>query len=301
MTLIIDQKAKQKIEDYKNSLSSEENFNVSPVIKKQYHYELTVSQNNVKVKLLVYFGKKGIKTVLQGNTESSLYKKVNGLINDQTELYFAEEKFSEPESYIGTDESGKGDFFGPLVIAAFFVDKSSHFILSKMGVRDSKDLTEFQILKLAKSIKESFPNNYKIISISPKKYNDLYPKFNNLNKFLVWAHSKAIEEMLKIKKCDVVITDKFSKRNLTVDMKLNGNLKVFQFTKGERYKGVAAASILARERMVNWFKTQEKNGIILPKGSSDAVIDKASEIIKHFGKQKLYDLAKLHFKISKKL
>ena len=87
------------------------NFNISPIETKQYNFELSISNGSEKIKLLIYFGKKGIKKVLQGNASSHLYKDVSFLINESSEFDFGENKVDEPEEYIGSDESGKGDIF----------------------------------------------------------------------------------------------------------------------------------------------------------------------------------------------
>jgi ribonuclease HIII len=103
-----------------------------------------------KLKLLVYFGKKGIKKMLQGNSSSELYKNVNTIINENTELEFGENKIDEPDDYIGTDESGKGDIFGPLVTAAVYLNKTTSAVLNEYGIRDSKTVSDNQIAGFSK-------------------------------------------------------------------------------------------------------------------------------------------------------
>ena len=113
-----------------------------------------------------------------------------------------------PYPHIGIDESGKGDFFGPLVIAGAYLDEKGAKTLSKAGVTDSKKLDDKKILELENLIKEV--STFDIIAISPVKYNELYTKFKNLNKLLAWGHSTVLENLLAKKPCDIAISDKFA-------------------------------------------------------------------------------------------
>ncbi|HEX5545284.1 MAG TPA: ribonuclease HIII, partial [Nitrospira sp.] len=96
---------------------------------------------------------------------------------------------------IGIDESGKGDYFGPLVIAAVFVDAAAQDELRLMEVRDSKKLPDCRILEMAPEIKTICPHS--VIAIGPQKYNALYSKIKNLNRLLAWGHAKALENLLE--------------------------------------------------------------------------------------------------------
>ena len=137
--------------------------------------------------------------------------------------------------------------------------------------------------------------------ISPAKYNELYNKFGNLNLLLNWAHSKAIEVLLEKVNTETVITDKFSKRELNISTRNNHNINFILTEKGERFIGVAAASILARSAMNYWFEKQKTNGLLLPKGASGEVESKAKMIKIQFGEAKLKEIAKLHFKTLQKI
>ena len=277
-------------------------FTISEVIKKDYNFEFNAQNGKEKIKIQVYFGKKGIKTILQGDQNSRTYSTLNSLIVDDPKLVFPESKIIEPIEYIGTDEVGKGDFFGPLVVAAVFVNENSKKSLHRIGVRDSKDLSDYQILSLAKEIKRIIKENFQIIRISPQKYNELYEQFANLNKLLNWAHSKAIDNLLDNTSCKYVITDKFSKKELdVVSLSKHSDVEFVQETKAEKYVGVAAASILARDNFVNWFETHERKGLKLPKGSSLETERFAKQLFKKIGKEKLNELAKLHFKTFTKI
>ncbi len=297
----IELQAKKKIEDILLSIT-EMGFKYSKIEKKQYNFEVTVLKEKQKLKVLVYFGKKGIKTVLQGNTESELYREILELVSDNFILPFKKENEIFYSEYIGTDETGKGDYFGPLVICAMYVDPKSQVFLQNTGVKDSKELTDQNINKIAKQIKKELPNNFNIILITPEKYNQLYEKFQNVNKLLDWAHSKAIENLLETFDCKTVITDQFSKRELTISNNIKfSKINFIQTPKAERYIGVAAASIMARNAMNNWFNKKEKEGYNLLKGASSNVKERAKEIVQRYGQNKLITLAKLHFKTTNQI
>lgn len=274
----------------------------SSPVKKEYNYEFSVEKEKQKIKIQVYFGKKGVKTILQGDLNSALYKTVSTLILDEPKLSFSESNIKEPHEYIGTDECGKGDFFGPLVVAAVFVNEKTKNSLARIGVRDSKDLSDYQILSFAKEIKRIIGSNYQVVQINPRKYNELYEQLSNLNKLLNWAHSKAIDNLLDNTSCKYVITDKFSKKELdVVSLSKHSDVEFVQETKAEKYIGVAAASILARDSFLDWFEIHERNGMKLPKGSSIDTEKFAKQLFQKIGKEKLNELAKLHFKTFTKI
>ncbi|MFA7287467.1 MAG: ribonuclease HIII [Melioribacteraceae bacterium] len=297
-------------------------FTCLEIIEKDYHYESSINKGSDKFKLLFYFGKNGLKKVIQGNTVSPIYKKIQELILDELQLGLPgggvssrggssserggsplPPEFIEPESYIGTDESGKGDFFGPLVSAAFYVDSlQSRLRLKSLGVRDSKELSDKQIRAIAVNLRTEFEGKYNIISINPARYNEMYPKILNINKILNWQHSKAIEGLLETNKCKTVITDKFSKRELNVSLKSeHSDIDFIMLTKAERFAGVAAASILARDTFNLWFERNEREGRKLPKGNAAIVETAANKIIEELGRDALNNFIKLHFKTTLKL
>ncbi len=280
-------------------------LNVSEIEKKKFNFEINVTGKGEKVKLLVYFGKNGIKSLLQGNKESRLFNDVNQLLFSGTLFESTTiENFVEPENYIGTDESGKGDYFGPLVIAGVFVNRNTRSELKAIDVKDSKELSDNSIERIAGEIKRIIKDDFEIILITPKKYNDLYAKFKNVNKMLAWAHAKVLENLLH--RCDAkeAISDKFGDERLIKNSLQEKGEKILlhQFTKAERYTAVAAASILARQKFIEWFELQNKSlNFHLPKGASNNVIDAALQIKKNYGEQKLSDLVKLHFKTTLKV
>jgi len=288
--------------DTKINLLRKEGFKVSDSVKRDYCYEAIIESGKESVRLQVYFGKKGIKTVLQGNREGSIYIKVNSLLFG--EQLFIPEEVKEPESYIGIDESGKGDYFGPLVIAGVFVDSGIKQLLLKAGVKDSKLLSDFQIKKISGEIKRISALKYNIVSINPEKYNQLYRKIGNVNKLLAWGHSRVLENLLSAVRTEYAVSDKFGSENYINESLMSEGKKInlIQITKGERFTGVAAASVLAREKFIEWFDNQEKKyKVRLPKGSSVQSLDTAKSLVSEFGEGHLEKFAKVHFKTTKKI
>lgn len=149
--------------------------------------------------------------------------------------------------HIGIDESGKGDYFGPLVIAAVFIDATTQGELKLIGARDSKKLSDGRVLEMAPDIKTICPHS--IIAIGPQKYNELYAKIKNLNRLLAWGHAKALENLLERGvTCERAISDQFGDERLILNaLQEKGRTIVLeQRTKAESDLAVAAASILAR-------------------------------------------------------
>lgn len=198
---------------------------------------------------------------------------------------------------IGIDESGKGDFFGPLCVAGVFAQGNDLAELQKLGVRDSKKLTDGSIAKIGKAIRAGFAHH--IVKINPAKYNELYDQFHNLNRLLAWGHATAIEQLSLKTECRNVIIDQFADEHvvLTALKRKNVALELTQRHRGEEDLVVAAASILARQTFVESLaKLSEEWGILLPKGASSAVIEAARAFVKKHGRDALGQVAKLHFK-----
>jgi len=197
--------------------------------------------------------------------------------------------------HIGVDESGKGDYFGPLVIAACYV--GPEHLAELEGVRDSKKLTDKQSLALSSVIRRTCP--HAIVAIGPSKYNELYTKFMNLNRLLAWGHARAIENVLEQQPADLVISDQFAdpaglKRQL---FEKGRSITLESRVRAEADIAVAAASILARAEFLRRLERLGQDfGCVLPKGASAAVVDAAKKFVSKHGGDKLGEVAKLHFK-----
>ena len=285
--------AENQIKKYKQLISGN-NLLHDEIIQKPYNFEFSVRQNDTKskVKIQVYFGKKGVTTILQGNKETDYYKLVDSILFGQQKLNFNEEKEKDFSTYIGSDETGKGDVFGPLVVCAYYCEDSDKEYLRGFGVRDSKELSAYQIIDIAETIINKFQNNFSVVMISPEKYNALYDEFKNLNKLLNWAHTKAISNLLEMHPCENIIVDKFSNESLLLTNK--NKLNIIHTHKAERYVAVAAASIIARYYFDLWFKNHKK--FSLPKGASAETAQVAEKIFDNYGIGELNKIAKLHFK-----
>lgn len=197
----------------------------------------------------------------------------------------------------GIDESGKGDYFGPLVIAAVLVTPTDEPDLRLMQVRDSKRISDRRILEMAPDIRQVC--RHSVVAIGPQRYNQLYAKIRNLNRLLAWGHARALENILERSQCMLAISDQFGDERFILNALLEKgkNIELIQRPKAEEDLAVAAASILARAEFLSRLKKlSEEIGIALPKGASQAVEVTARTIIKKFGLSRLEEVAKLHFK-----
>ncbi len=296
----LQEKALKEAENLKNILTNK-GYSATEISAKQYNYEFDVLKENSKFKVLVYFGKKGIKKIVQGNKDNPGYENIRRIVEETLNLFPTETPVDEPDEYIGTDESGKGDIFGPLVVAAVYVNERTKSELKRIGVKDSKMLSRNEILTLAKKIEKIIDNNFIITELLPDKYNKLYEEFGNLNKLLGYVHSETIEHLLQKVNCNTVIIDKFGPQDLEIEGNFNfRNVQFLKYSKGERYTAVAAASILARARMEEWFEKNKINGKNIPKGASLEAERFLKELLKNTDKKKLTNYIKLHFKSIKK-
>lgn len=203
--------------------------------------------------------------------------------------------------HIGVDESGKGDFFGPLVIASAYTDESLSQAMQEMGVRDSKKITsDARMLEIARNLRKLLGDRFSVISIGPAKYNELYARIRSVNSLLAWGHARAIENLLeKVPSCPRAVSDQFGSKEQVKRALLQKGRKIelVQRHRAESDIAVAAASILAREGfLLGLRKLGEQNGIKLPKGASNLVQDAAVELIGKHSPTTLVQTAKCHFK-----
>lgn len=261
-----------------------------------------------KGKLNVSVYEKGPKVLIQGkDTEDFIRFTLEPLVTGEAKLGY--EEIADPEHFaphFGIDESGKGDFFGPLVIAGVFTDAEITRSLIKAGIMDSKKITTpAAIRKLAAIIKATPGIAFDVIALRPEKYNELYASFKNLNRMLAWGHATVIEELAKKRPdCPRALSDQFARADVLQSAlkKKNITLKLDQRTKGESDTAVAAASILARERFIDWMDAATKKaGMTIPLGCSSLVVDAGKQLIKTHGPEILGKFAKLHFKTTQQV
>jgi len=199
--------------------------------------------------------------------------------------------------HIGIDESGKGDYFGPLCIAGVFAEGKDIVKLRQIGVKDSKTLSPAMIIQLAHKIRQEFAHH--IVKINPPKYNELITQFKNLNRLLAWGHATAIEQLTAKTGCRNVLIDQFADEHVVITAlkRKNLNLDLKQRHRGEEDVVVAAASILARCAFVEGIELLEKQfHQALPKGASAKTITAARLFVRSYGREELGKIAKLHFK-----
>lgn len=203
------------------------------------------------------------------------------------------------EPHAGLDESGKGDFFGPLVSACVIADKTMIDAWRNQGIQDSKRITSDQaILKLDKIICQTKGVVVKRMCVRMEKYNELYKKFGqNLNKLLAWMHAKALEAALKERTVAWGMLDQFSKQPLVQNYYKNDTFDLRMETKAEADPVVAAASIVARAEYVRAMaKLSKLAGEKLLKGASAQVKAQGKQLVEQHGKEALGQFAKLHFR-----
>ena len=259
-----------------------------------------------KCSVTVY--EKGPKVLVQGKETEDFVKFVlEPEVLGEARLGYEEEL--DPamfEPHFGIDESGKGDYFGPLVVAGAYTDRESARALLGAGVMDSKRVSSFaRVRALAQAIRGTPGVVAETVLVSPRRYNELYPRFGNLNRFLAWGHAKVIALLaVRVPSCPRALSDQFARKEVLADALRREGLGIAleQRTKGESDVAVAAASILAREKFVDWMeKASEKGGVELPLGAGEQVLRAARALVERDGEEILGSLAKLHFKTTGKL
>ncbi len=199
---------------------------------------------------------------------------------------------------IGTDESGKGDFFGPLVVAAFFLPEGQDEVLRELGVKDSKRTSDARCLEIAGTLKRAYPH-HSVVAVGPEKYNELWAKLRNLNRLLAWGHARAIENILERVPAGKAVTDQFGDEKFVRNalLKKGRDIELVQMPRAERDVAVAAASILARAEFLFRLRGLSREfGVELPKGASAEVEAAAVRLVKAKGPDVLEKVAKTHFK-----
>ncbi|MDB6174524.1 MAG: Ribonuclease [Chthoniobacteraceae bacterium] len=254
-------------------------------------------------KLTVAVYEKGPKIVVQGKGTAEF---VQFILEPEIigEAKLGYEEISDPamfEPHFGIDESGKGDFFGPLVIAGAYVDRGIARTFLQAGIQDSKRIgSDKKIRDFAELIRHTPGSIPTVVVIGPERYNQLYEKFGNLNRLLAWGHARVIENLLERRPdCPRALSDQFANPKLIERALLEKGrgITLDQRTKAESDLAVAAASILAREGFIDWL---QKNGRTFqrefPRGASAAVKTTARELAGAHGPEILHRLAKTHFK-----
>ena len=199
---------------------------------------------------------------------------------------------------VGSDEVGTGDYYGPIVVTASFVSKENIPFLTELGVKDSKKLSDEQILKIVPKIIKKIP--YKTIMLSNKEYNDNYGKNMNMNKIKAVLHNKVLTEMVKDNDYDYIVVDQFEPEKSYYNhlSDVPNPLKGITFITTAEDKGlsVAVSSLISRYIFIKEMdKLGDKYGIFLPKGANYYVEDIGIKLVNKYGEKILHDIAKLNF------
>lgn len=294
-----------------------------------YGMQLTVGGGEKVATVNVYGGRKGLSIVVNGAPVPSVQAAVSvvaaGLSAGATPAAPAKQPALLPVAqtsrfpvgpWIGSDESGKGDYFGPLVAAAVYVAPHEESALRAAGVRDSKALTDAAARQIAASVRRLCAGRFAEEVIPPPEYNALYERFKeqneNLNHLLAWGHVHVLEPLLaggvSGDTAPTVIADQFADERY-VRERLQQTLqqrglplpRLIQAPRAEANVAVAAASVLARDRFLAWLEdAANRYGIALPKGGSNpAIIAAARRIVDRHGPAELANVVKLHFATTK--
>ena len=274
-----------------------------------YGLRIDVTNGSELVPITLYEGKKGFSMVLGGKagglkeTLEKLFDKAPPVEIVSDKPYGFEEQTGFESGWIGTDESGKGDVFGPLVIAAVAVNPASVLALTSIGVKDCKQLSDKKVTELAVKIRQICKGRSQELSLFPSRYNSLYftlkSEGKNLNHLMAWAHARVIEDTLEIAPCQFAIADKFADvRFIESKLMARGRaIVLIQRTHAEKNIAVAAASVLARDTFLRGMETlSKKYGMDFPKGAGTQVTDVIRRFVAEHGKAALSEVGKIHFK-----
>ena len=263
------------------------------------------------------------KVVFQGisaDIDASLWKQMEQKLNpgkkveeknsndkkkkDKKEVYIDPKIYNS--SAIGSDEIGTGDYFGPIVVTASYVNKDNIKFLEELGVKDSKKMTDQKIVEIVPQIIKKIP--YESIILTNKEYNLKYSENINMNKIKAILHNRVLGK-LKDKTnepVDYIIVDEFAKSFIYYNYLRDSNNVVRNITfmtKGEdKSLAVACASLISRYIFIKEFsKLGDSLDMFLPKGAGTTVDEAGVKIVKKYGFDKLKDIAKLNFKNTEKI
>jgi len=277
----------------------------------RYFIQFLVRASSAQCMVKIYHGKKGTHAQILNDIGDC-----GNIVQGAIEMMMGELPFSAAEKrkaaipaghalahpLIGTDESGKGDFFGPLVVAAVHVKPEVARELAAAGVRDSKTLSDNAVVTKAAHIQKVTANS--VVVLKPEEYNARYEEECNLNRILAWCHARAIEDVLEKVDCDHVLTDQFGNKRLVEQALMEKGRRVIleQRPRAEGNIAVAAASVLARAKFLDVLREMsDEYGTNFPKGASAQVDEAARDFARAFGKGELRKVAKTHFRTARKL
>lgn len=255
----------------------------------------------------------GISADIDANIWVDMEKKQNNRVIDINEQKKEKDKYKEELNYfyslstIGSDEVGTGDYFGPIVVTASFVDKSKINLINDLGVKDSKKLTDEKILKIAPTLIKEIP--YVTFTLSNKDYNKYQRIGYNMNKIKAILHNKVLYSITHKEKkypYQKIVVDQFVYPKKYFEHIQEATEKVTDITfttKAEsKCASVAVASVISRYIFLKQMDEMSKEiGIEIPKGANDIVDQTGKDIVLKYGIDKLNEIAKLNFKNTEKI
>lgn len=255
-----------------------------------------------------YHGKKGFRLVIQA-ASAELQQKIEKIYTNMDSKNIENlpspnhGKGQEYSLYIGCDESGKGDLFGPLVVAAVYFTPTLAKAIQNLNVRDSKTLSEAEIVKIATALRSEFADHIVCQTLLPKRYNEMYAAYQamgkNLNHLLTDLHAQNIRKLTNRYSPNLIILDRFAKEELMQQRlhSLHITTPILQIPRGEQYPGVALASIMARYEFVQAIKSLgAEYGEEIPKGAGLAAQGWLKDFVGRHGRLALAKIGKLHFR-----
>lgn len=239
------------------------------------------------------------KTVFQGK-DANVY--ATAFMQGQDEIPNAATTNQYPQA--GSDEVGTGDYFGPVCVCASYVIHDDVDFLIKLGVRDSKQMSDADMLKIGPLLMERIPHS--LLIVLPQKYNRVHES-NNLNAIKAKLHNQAyINLAKKIELPSFKIIDQFTPetsyyRYLKNEPQIIRGIH-FETKAEDKYLSVAVGSIISRYGFLKtWEEMEKKYNMTLPKGSGDKVDIVAQAFVERYGLERLGEIAKLHFKNTEKI
>jgi len=247
----------------------------------------------------VYFSKKkGLSLVADAGPAKERAEAIIGLMRTAPAAPPAEAALAR---WIGTDEAGKGDYFGPLVVAAARVDRSSAEQLVALGATDSKRLDDDRIRKLAAGIHRLLRRDVATVIVGPKRYNELYADFarrgSKLNGLLAWGHGRAVKDLQQRGvSFEAVVVDRFASQAV-IRRGMPDGVRILARSRAEDNPAVAAASIVARAAYVQRLDDlSERYGVPVVPGAGPGALAAGRALVDKHGPAVLRDVAKHHFR-----
>ena len=295
----------ENLEQYKEKLlQSAADKGLLLVAEKPLNYgiQIVLGNSTESVSVNIYCSeKRGLSTVIGGNEENPLRKVIEEIVSGPG-VNSPEPSIHSWQSWLGTDEAGKGDFFGALVVAGFYAEMEILPELQKIGVRDSKKISKTMIQSIAHKLYKSFPERICVVSLNPLVYNKLYRDFVNqhkkLNELMAWMHGRVILNLMEKSGENKVLVDKFTTdKKLLQTLKDLDKIELLQVPKAERDLAVAAASIIARYHYLDSLKLlKKKYGLDFNAGSGSQSLDTGVAFARKYSLERLQEVAKIHFK-----